>query len=280
VALGERCRACHPPGQASVRPAVFPPARIRFAHADHAAAQCTTCHSRVAVRGLATSDDLPQMATCLGCHDGRRADRRCATCHLSDPDGVLRTELGDARLVPTRALPHLFHGEDWTASHALAARDRARQCAACHRDHECLACHDGSVRPRDVHPADWLAAHPLEARAGELRCQGCHRGQSFCRTCHQRAGVAQGGPAARTGTASPGVHRDPSWVGSPPSRHGREARRALETCVSCHAGRDCVACHSAVIPHPPGWTDRCHALVAAGSTACVACHDRPEGLCE
>jgi hypothetical protein len=276
-----RCESCHPDQTERVERTLIPSAFLRFGHADHDEEGCERCHTRIAVRGLATADDLPGMRLCLGCHDGRRADRRCVTCHISDPDGRLRTTLGRERLQPPGWMRGAEHSPTWVTDHERTAVAERRLCQSCHREHDCLACHDGNVRPRDVHPGDWISAHPLEARAGELSCRGCHRGQSFCRTCHLRAGVALGSPPGRRDTTAPVVHEDPDWADPVAPRHAIQARRALQTCVSCHAGRDCVSCHAVVSPHPPGFADdRCESLVRAGSRACTACHDSVEGLCE
>lgn len=277
-----RCRTCHPGAERRVVRSSLPPAHLRFSHARHAGEGCETCHTRVAVRALATTDDLPGMALCLDCHDGRRAGRRCATCHVTRPDGTLQTSYGSGTLTPPAWLHGAEHDPQWPFRHEAVASSRPELCAACHRQHECLACHDGEVRPRDVHPGDWLAAHDEEARAGDLRCQSCHRGQSFCRTCHLRSGVSWRSPIARVEATEHVVHEDPAWAASVGPSHGREARRSLETCVSCHAGDDCVRCHAVVSPHPPGFarSSRCAALVRAGSAACAACHVATEARCE
>lgn len=278
--LREGCKRCHPRAEEIVKRSLVPPAHLRFSHADHDSESCQRCHTRVEVRDLATVDDLPGMRLCLSCHDGRRAPRHCRTCHLTRPDGRLRTELGGEPLLPPVWMHDIEHGPSWTQGHALAATGHIRLCHTCHQDHECLACHDGNVRPREVHPGDWLSVHGSEARAGELRCRSCHRGQSYCTTCHARSGVAWRSPPARAATTSSRIHRDPNWTASTAPTHGREARRALTTCVSCHAGRDCATCHAFVNPHPPGFQGRrCRSLVRAGSRACLECHDSAEGLC-
>jgi len=276
----ERCSHCHETAEETIQRTLIPPSHLRFSHANHVEEGCERCHTRIAVRGLATRDDLPSMPSCLGCHDGRRASARCVTCHLSDPDGRLTTRLGEDLLLPPPWMHELEHGPSWETEHDRFADENIRVCRNCHRDHECLACHDGNVRPQDIHPGDWLSAHSLEARAGELSCRGCHRGQTFCRTCHSRAGFALTSPPGSRDSTAPVIHTDPQWAVTTAPRHAREARRALTTCVSCHAGRDCVACHAFVSPHPPGFAGRrCRALVSAGSRACSACHDSTDGLC-
>ena len=275
-----RCLHCHPGAEDQVVSTRIPPARLYFSHEAHEEEECVRCHSRVPVRALATADDLPEMELCLGCHVERQASRRCETCHFARPDGRLRTTFGEQRLRPAPWMFGTEHGPGWSTDHGSVATARSAFCDACHQQHECLACHDGQIRPRDVHPGDWLASHSIEARSGELRCQGCHRRQSFCRTCHLRAGVSWRSPVARLGGTAAVVHDSPDWITTPGPRHGREARRNIGTCVSCHAGEDCVTCHATINPHGPGFERRCSALVRAGSRACVACHGSASGLCE
>ena len=57
--------------------------------------------------------------------------------------------------------------------------------------------------------------------------------------------------------------------------HGPAARQSLESCVSCHAERDCLTCHSALggrrfDPHGPGFdADR---MRRRNSQMCTVCH--------
>ncbi len=268
----DRCRTCHPGEDQRITSSRVPPARLRFAHADHHEESCDRCHTRVATRALATADDLPTMPLCLSCHDGQRASRRCETCHPTTPDGRIRTNFDGERLRPANWMYGAEHGPSWSHSHAAIATERTAFCYSCHQQHECLACHDGSIRPRDVHPGDWVSAHAIEARGGELRCQSCHRGQSFCRTCHLRAGVSWRSPLERRDGTDNVVHPSADWTSGASPRHGREARRNLQSCVACHAGQDCVSCHVAINPHGPGWERRCAGLVRANSSSCTACH--------
>ena len=57
--------------------------------------------------------------------------------------------------------------------------------------------------------------------------------------------------------------------------HGQAARQNLESCVSCHAERDCVSCHSATggrryNPHGPGFD--AERLRRKNPEMCLACH--------
>jgi hypothetical protein len=57
--------------------------------------------------------------------------------------------------------------------------------------------------------------------------------------------------------------------------HGVAARQALENCVSCHAERDCLQCHSALggrrfNPHGPGFDAA--RMRRKNPEVCLACH--------
>jgi hypothetical protein len=116
---------------------------------------------------------------------------------------------------------------------------------------DCLACH----RPENgsnsaFHPTTFLARHPTAAYARQVSCSDCHNTQQFCASCHQQAGL--GGGNTLTGARYHDA-KAAFFVG-----HGQAARQSLESCVSCHAERDCTACHSAqggrrFSPHGPGF---------------------------
>jgi hypothetical protein len=64
--------------------------------------------------------------------------------------------------------------------------------------------------------------------------------------------------------------------------HGQAARQNLESCVACHAERDCLTCHSAqggrrFNPHGPGFDPE--TMRRKNSQACTVCHGAaiPEG---
>jgi hypothetical protein len=59
--------------------------------------------------------------------------------------------------------------------------------------------------------------------------------------------------------------------------HGTAARQSIESCVTCHAERDCLACHSAQTgrrfnPHGPGFNAA--ELARRNPQTCSACHGR------
>ncbi|HXF95040.1 MAG TPA: cytochrome c3 family protein, partial [Gemmatimonadales bacterium] len=104
------------------------------------------------------------------------------------------------------------------------------------------------------------------AYARESRCADCHNNASFCATCHASAGLTSNGPLRS------GYHDGSRFFAA---AHGQAARQSLESCVSCHAERDCLTCHSALggrrfNPHGPGFdADR---LRRRNSQMCTVCH--------
>ncbi len=264
---------------ADVPASSFPAPRLHFSHALHAGEgiRCVECHRGISRASVATRAHLPDMRTCLGCHRrSAEADDACTTCHLAGPDGRLRTRFGERVMNPPRWLGGMHHDRDFLVRHRWVAADRATDCVACHTEDECTACHDGRIRPLSVHPGDFLTTHPQMARRDEPRCQSCHNPTQFCAECHSRLGF---GPASAPATRFEGRYHPPApvWV-TGPSLHGREARRSMTTCASCHAEEDCVACHGAVgvgaglSPHPPGFRNDCSRFWRQNPRACETCH--------
>jgi len=283
---------------------------LKFNHRLHASRGigCALCHTAAAGQGMVTRDDLPMMASCLGCHDGKQSTARCGACHLTEPDGRLRVQLttpatiaagGTGLLQPSGSLRGFdAHGPTFRRDHAQAGRDE-KYCLTCHRRNDCIDCHGGVVRPPDIHPADYVSLHVGDARRNVPDCSSCHRLQTFCVGCHQRTGVAPdatgGQPGVRatnpfgTGTGvkqfhPPGWARDTAGVviATPrPDSHSVQAKRNIRTCVSCHREESCLACHSTdpargptVSPHGPnfGGTSRCRFLSARNQRVCLKCH--------
>jgi hypothetical protein len=286
---------------------------LKFNHKLHAVRGigCEACHAGVAGEALATRADLPSMALCLACHDGKQASARCGACHLTEPDGRLRTALGspataavgtpgsNGKLMPSGSLRGFDeHGPTFGRDHAQAGRDEG-YCLSCHRRNECIDCHGGVVRPPDIHPSDYVSLHGNDARRNTPDCSACHRAQSFCVGCHQRTGVSadpEGGLPGRkpnnpfgTGTQLRHFH-PPGWVrddagavigAATPSSHSLQAKRNIRACASCHREETCLSCHSAdptrsigVSPHGPhfGQSARCRALSSRNRRVCLKCH--------
>ncbi|MBL8681269.1 MAG: hypothetical protein JNK05_18975 [Myxococcales bacterium] len=281
-----RCDACHvgfdPARPVSVARVEIPPANLRFSHRRHAGAgvRCEDCHRRVREGALATRLDLPTMRECTSCHAQRGASTRCASCHLTEADGVLRTRFEEGWLNPPSWMNGLRHDADFWVNHRSIAQANPASCNDCHRERECVDCHDGRMRDRRTHPNDYLTFHGVEARMAADRCSSCHREQTFCEGCHRRAGVAlSSAPAARGGARFHPPFAVFSGANVTFEHHAMEARRSLQTCVSCHAERDCTSCHAVrglggagANPHPPGFGAQCGALLRASSRGCAGCH--------
>ncbi len=283
-----RCEGCHVGWSAAtplrVARVEIAPANLRFSHRAHVSRgqRCESCHGEMRAVGLATRLELPAMESCVTCHRaGGTAPDACATCHITEADGVLRTRFGESWLNPPRWMRGMHHDADFWFTHRVTAGESPERCAVCHRDDECAACHDGRVRDRRTHPNDYLTQHPVDARINGSTCTSCHRQASFCVACHERGGVAMSSaPASRAQTR---FHPPAEvWSGRAVTarHHGVEARRSLTTCVSCHAEQDCVTCHATTAaggggfsPHPPGFLARCGALLRASERPCRSCHE-------
>ena len=222
---------------------------------------------------------MPSMRQCFECHGGPEptAPTECATCHWTLPDGRLASRFGEQTMDPPRWLFGMQHDRDFLVRHRWVAADHGELCAECHSERDCVRCHDGRLRPtRRVHPNDFLTIHPQLARRDDPSCTSCHATQTFCAECHARLGVTQRPAPA---VASPTRFHPPVavWLRGP-VQHGREARRSMSTCTSCHAERDCADCHGAagvgvgISPHPSGFVARCGALMAANDRPCRTCH--------
>lgn len=264
----------------------------RFDHRKHETlfSSCDGCHS-VEPTGVT----IPEPALCQGCHNGQIArvvdwpgpgvrrsttlyfnhaevieakrelgeDASCASCHLTPGGGAL-----DVRRSPPSHTPF------FRDNHRVLASGAASECETCHvRDQSCVGCHLGSEtldRPdQDValyHPADFLEQHATAAWNREVECASCHNTEVFCRSCHTGLGRASAG---RTVT---GYHNEDVAF---QLGHGPAARQGLESCASCHAQQDCLACHSAtngrrVNPHGPDFdADK---LRSKNRELCLFCH--------
>ncbi len=285
------CEACHPAFDATIHRAppasLFPRAALHFSHAKHLDRlralprtardeECRTCHGSYAEVDLATRAQLPPMATCLDCHDGKRAPIQCSTCHLTAfgaKGARLETDLPSGQLRPGPGDPlGLDHGQRYDRMHALVAPGHREQCLACHSDRQCLACHDGTTKRAAIHPGDFVSTHAVPARADEPHCDACHRRQSFCIACHERVGVGAEAPAFQV--QGHRVH-PANWA----QNHGAQAARNIGQCASCHREEGCLQCHATTgtptpnaPTHPPGFSGNCGSLYRKNARACQKCH--------
>jgi len=270
----------------------LPHAHLKFSHKLHLdqGVVCLECHESVPDVDLATRDQLPEMGTCLACHDGGRAPSDCRTCHLQDDTGRLDPWPGDRGVLKPRGRfrPDNHRNEFWSQQHQAAALMTPEACSSCHAPSECLDCHDGTTKPLDLHPADWIMSHGLEANRRSMECAACHDNETFCQDCHTQAQVVPG--------AFPGVQADPpgnrrfhpeGWRGevgeiAGAAHHSHEARRSLASCTSCHGQEQCVDCHSFVNPHPRSWSEPGAAgkYAVGDGVVCLSCHSPSDPLLE
>ena len=284
------CAACHP-GYVRDQPVgrvMLTPPPLKFDHAAHAQTACTRCHD-VAKVDLATTQQLPTMASCLSCHKDGAEPRRCADCHLAQLGGLIQTRFVHGDLVPHHDGLGDAHGRGFATHHQQEARQVGATCTACHDQSECVACHQGVVRPLEFHPGNYVLTHSVDARRGTPDCSACHRSESFCVACHERAGVGTRGDTQFNASDPARAFHPAGWAskGPGPNRHAVEARKNVASCSSCHREETCLTCHSAepgnavrASPHPPGWrgSAKCRALDRGDRRMCLRCHVTREEL--
>jgi hypothetical protein len=273
------CEDCHK-GQTHALTALLtaPPERpfgkIHFDHDRHLGlpgvqGQCVRCHAGVIQDG---APSVPPMSECFTCHehDQQWKAGECAPCH-------------DARDL-RRILPRTFlrHEGAFMRRHGTLALEQSRLCESCHAQSDCTDCHDVTQvmsielrRPekvdRDfVHRPDFISRHAIEAASQPSRCVRCHEPQT-CDACHLERGVSGNHVAGRN-------PHPPGWVGTSAatrSFHGREARRDILACASCHdqgPATNCIRCHQVGgfggNPHPGGW----RSARSVNEQMCRYCH--------
>lgn len=298
------CQTCHPGITTPAQPVpkdLFLTGNINFSHQSHLArgAKCVDCHGEVNKTELATRDNFPRMKTCLTCHDGNKAPNKCSECHVTEPDGVMRTHFVSGTLAPSGTLLDDDHDRDFLKRHAFVAQKNPDSCNNCHRPQECEACHTNTSKAFRYHPPSWIQSHPVTVRNGSMDCTACHREQSFCISCHQTSGVSQvaglRGPNGIVGLKKfhPPGFATPTVTSA--NHHSFEAMANPESCVACHREQDCIKCHGTtnvvksmggnpvgIDPHPPGFAQSAAACRAFHMTpfACAKCHGGGSGLAQ
>lgn len=202
---------------------------------------------------------------CSTCH----TQESCVACHRAQPgvaSKMLAAGAGHATGAKVVRRPPASHREGFAEAHGAVAAARPSSCAACHARTECLDCHRPAAGGSGgYHRAGFLTAHPSAAFNRQSDCAECHNTQQFCTTCHVESGLTAKRPLQG------GYHdANASFL----LQHGPTARRALESCVTCHTERDCLSCHSSQTrrfnPHGPGFdADR---LRRRNPQTCSACH--------
>jgi predicted CXXCH cytochrome family protein len=253
------CAYCHTDPE-NIPPAGGRTSDLIFPHEIHvpAGGGCDGCHAGIATAAAGVSVPGPTMETCYTCHNDVAQSNACELCHRNF-----------AMLLPPdhRVADFAHKHRDETRLGALAV-----ECRTCHTETFCQECHQGTglknfttrdrmtdPRPRtstqdapdqtvlqSVHGLNYRFTHGIDARARESECLSCHTQQTFCADCHAAGGnLSQGSfkPAshfvAGYATLTPGLRG---------GLHAAEARRDLESCMSCHnaEGQDpvCTTCHA------------------------------------
>jgi hypothetical protein len=155
------CRKCH----TNYRE-VSPNGDLKIPHRAHVAILnigCPFCHRNLVHSVNAKGFNTPSMTTCLVCHNGKRAENACTTCHTR------------------KEVPANHKQKDWLAIHPTMTK--TMDCASCHAwaPDYCAQCHR-SRRPPS-HVGNWKTAHAGPARANRKMCLVCHS-QKFCDDCH------------------------------------------------------------------------------------------------
>lgn len=297
-----RCLACHARVDAAtgfVPRMHIPVPNLKFNHKAHVARNiaCKTCHGDMRGVDLATRKQLPKMALCLTCHNGRKTSGACTMCHLASPGGVMRTKFVQGKLAPSGSLRGSAHNATFAVSHRAVAQSNSRFCANCHRKSYCANCHNGVRKPMRIHANDYVATHVIDAKRNSPNCSGCHRIQSFCVGCHSRSGVVDDGRGSQfmgPSTGMPRRYHPVGWVIADENgvtrgkrgltHHSWAAQRNIRQCAACHRDEFCTKCHSnrpgafaRVNPHPRNWRNsrRCRALKRRSGRMCLRCHITP-----
>jgi hypothetical protein len=224
---------------------------IIFSHKTpaHSKASCDTCHIHVSQAMNTKELELPQLQTCVPCHNGEIAPLKdCSLCH-ADSSPINGT-----------------HKLSWINKHGIESKFGNAQCFVCHTQTACIECHRDE-KPLD-HNASWRRiTHGAQAAWNRTRCMACHQ-EDFCERCHEHA--------------EPFSHHG-GWV-SGPTRHCFVCHFPISSvpCSTCHkaaphatapasphppfVGFDCAECHPGGIPGRPPHPNP--------GVLCTICHPR------
>lgn len=234
----------------------------------HTQSSCLTCH--IGTLGRDVIDKLPVARA--GRAAGVRLIRasRPPSAAVSGPSPIAAANEMTTTLLATatdtvRLTVVHMHPAGFATNHKSAAASGQLNCQGCHQPRDCTACHDGVSTRGNYHPDDFMSRHATSAYAQEQNCSTCHRVETFCRSCHQKSGIATTGGVR--GQAHTG---QPLWL----LQHGQAARQGLTSCTACHQQRDCLRCHSDlglhVNPHGPNFNPE--AMGSRDKQMCLVCH--------
>ncbi len=240
--MKNNCTYCHTSADTTTYTASPNPKReLIFSHKFHTEEQkvdCETCHKKLDDANALTGTLVPEMATCVTCHNDVKASNACEKCH---------TNFASLR-------PKDHNRSDFVHEHKQLARIDDAKCGTCHTQESCAECHDGGelmkvnvpgtdlVSPHSprlmandrgqgmgltkVHDLNFRYTHGIEAKGKITECQTCHSDETFCTTCH----IADGN--GNQESFKPKSHSEAGFVilgvGSGGGQHAKLARRDIE----------------------------------------------------
>lgn len=234
------CKQCHLEKREPYSSYKNPKRELVFSHKQHLGDQgmkCESCHKDAPQKDYVNVSILPNMETCMGCHDGAKASNDCRTCHTD-----------------IRFIKPADHNFDFIRTHKQnVASNGSANCEMCHAEETCSECHEGgnlqsfkgkgelksSMAPSGTggsntmileksHTLDYVFTHRFEAKARMMECQNCHETESFCSQCHMESGK----------TTKPAWHSVPGFIGAGGGMHAQLAKKDMENCASCHQVED------------------------------------------
>lgn len=223
----ENCTTCHTNAEEPQPAPRLQEYSSKFNHEKHLAAglECLACHAGVAGRAeVSVLRNVPGMAACMTCHEGKGAPTTCLTCHEQGED-----------LRPASHTINFRHAHSDLARNDSRGQSAGFSCNTCHQSGFCQDCHEGENLDRRTHALNFEFTHALQARGKEAECATCHTEREFCTACHNDRQVM------------PHNHTAGWAIQQIGGRHKAEAENDLENCMTCHehnAEQICQPCHS------------------------------------
>ncbi len=210
IVSNENCLYCHE----SILKRIKITSNIKVSHKEFTETGyfCTDCHSAIAHQIKGIPRNYPNMDRCFKCHNGQKASKDCALCHLL-PVKELKIS-GSAK-----SSYSLLHREN-KKYHGLGDQNT---CPICHSKNLCRKCHQ-IIMP---HPENWPLYHSQAALQSKKECLNCHQ-SSYCLNCHQLE-----------------MPHSEKFI----REHGAIASKEKKVCQNCHYLKTCEYCHIASAHH-------------------------------
>lgn len=211
----ETCGMCHTnPDNPKIMPRITDYSK-KFSHKKHIeeGADCNSCHTDVAKKERVAKPELPDMHSCMNCHETPENTKECYVCHEQDYN-----------LIPPD------HTEMWLDNHSNFVEAEGNNCQTCHQEQYCIDCHTGENLFNESHPPHFMATHAMSYLMRESNCQSCHEGLESCRECHMEINYI-----------IPPDHMPSTWIGE----HMFSGKINADKCVVCHERNEprCMDCH-------------------------------------